>query len=63
MDMKHPKDYVKVTKFGYEVYHNRKQIGAGVGVSILSFLNIKYPSNKMEKGMARRGIYLLKDKE
>ena len=55
-------DYVKVTKWGYEVWKGRKQVGAGVGLSILQLVNFKRPETKAEKQLAKRGIYKLVSK-
>lgn len=52
-------NYVKVTKWGYEIWKGRKQVGAGVGLSILQFVKFKRPSNRTEKNLAKRGIYKL----
>jgi len=52
-------DYVKVTNWGYEIWKGRKQIGAGVGISILHFINFKMPKTKIEKRLAKKGIYKL----
>lgn len=52
-------DYVKVTKWGYEIWKDKRQVGAGVGLSILQFVNFKRPETKTEKQLAKHGIYKL----
>lgn len=55
-------DYVKVTKFGYEIWKGKRHVGTGIGLSILQFVNFKYPETREEKRMAKHGIYKLKSK-
>jgi hypothetical protein len=52
-------DYVKVTKWGYEIWKSKRQVGAGVGLSILQFVKFKQPVTKDEKKLAKKGIYKL----
>lgn len=56
-------DYVKVTNWGYEIWRGKKQVGAGVGLSILQFVNFKRPTTKVERELAKRGIYKLTPKD
>ena len=49
--------YIKVTKWGYEVWENKKQVAAGVGMPATNFRKLAVPQIKAQKKAAKRGIY------
>ena len=51
--------FIKITKWGYEVWENKKQVAAGVGMPATNFRKLPVPQGKIQKKAAKHGIYQL----